>query len=261
MDITKFESYLGIEHLNDTAIDIDTLNDYMAHFMLTVPFENINVQNHIPISINIEDLLNKVVKQHRGGFCYELNHLFGTYLEEKGYEVYRASGTVHQPDGALALEGSHMSLYTKLNGDLYVIDVGFGDLPIHAIPMTNASHPINISDMNGQFRAILDNENRYYIQKLKNSKWTTLYHANLEPQSIQDFSEKIVYNESHPNSIFVKQLLITQPQTFGRATMTHQYLTLSSKDGKQRYAVTSKNYKQFLMKYFNLNVTIDRLEK
>ena len=64
-----------------------------------------------------------------------MNHLFGTYLEEKGFDVHRASATIHTPDGGRSLEGSHMSLYTKIDGIYYVTDVGFGDLPLHAIPI------------------------------------------------------------------------------------------------------------------------------
>lgn len=154
-----------------------------------------------------------------------------------------------------------MSLYTILNDTYYVTDVGFGDLPLHAIPISHPSQPVSISDINGEFRAIFDKEDCYHVQKLKNNKWTTLYHAYLEPQSIQDFSDKIIYNESNPNSIFVKQLLITQPQSFGRATMTHQSLTLTSQSSKEKYKVSSHNYKHFLKKYFNLNITIDRLEQ
>ena len=71
------------------------------------------------------------------------------------------------PDGGRSLEGSHMSLYTKINGIYYVTDVGFGDLPLHAIPITNVSQPTVISDINGEFRAILDTEDHYYVQKLK----------------------------------------------------------------------------------------------
>ena len=60
-----------------------------------------------------------------------------------------------------------MSLYTKINGIYYVTDVGFGDLPLHAIPITNVSQPTVISDINGEFRAILDTEDHYYVQNLK----------------------------------------------------------------------------------------------
>lgn len=260
MDCLQFENYLNINTSQYQNLNVETLNHMMERYMLTVPFENISVQNQVPISVNIEDLFRKIVLNHRGGFCYEMNHLFGTYLEEKGFDVHRASATIHTPDGGRSLEGSHMSLYTKIDGIYYVTDVGFGDLPLHAIPITHVSQPTVISDINGEFRAILDTEDHYYVQKLKNNEWVTLYHALLKPQFIHDFDDKIVYNQSNPNSIFVKQLLVTQPQTFGRATMTHRTLTLSYGDTKEKYDVTAHNYKHFLKKYFNLNETIDRLE-
>ena len=57
---------------------------------------------------------------------------------------------------------------------------------------------------------------------------------------------RLFITKSNPNSIFVKQLLVTQPQTFGRATMTHRTLTLSYGDTKEKYDVTAHNYKHFL---------------
>ena len=42
-------------------------------FMLTVPFENIDVQNGKPISVDIDALFNKIVHDKRGGFVMELN--------------------------------------------------------------------------------------------------------------------------------------------------------------------------------------------
>ena len=68
MDIQKFESYLKIKH-SYYSNPSEALNYYVRRFMITVPFENINVQNKIPISIDIKDLYNKIVIQRRGGFA------------------------------------------------------------------------------------------------------------------------------------------------------------------------------------------------
>ena len=73
MDIQKFEEYLKIDSKNYNQINLETLNHYITRFMYTVPFENISVQNQIPISVNIDDLYEKIVINHRGGFCYEMN--------------------------------------------------------------------------------------------------------------------------------------------------------------------------------------------
>ncbi|HID1290834.1 TPA: arylamine N-acetyltransferase, partial [Staphylococcus aureus] len=64
----------------------------------------------------------------------------------------------------------------------------------------------------------------------------------------------------HPDSVFVKHLLITMPQSFGRATMSENHLTLTKDGTPEKLAITKDNYKQFLTTYFGLNVTISRLE-
>ena len=106
----------------------------------------------------------------------------------------------------------------------------------------------------------MSKDNQYDLQKQIQNKWVTLYVAHLQPQYIEDFEDKINYNDHHPNSIFVQQLLITQPQSFGRATMTYHTLTLSNDINKRKYNVTTDNYKHFLKKYFNLDVKINPFE-
>ena len=151
MDIQKFESYLKIKHSYYSNPSLEALNYYVRRFMITVPFENINVQNKIRC----------------GGFCYELNHLFATYLEHKGFHVTRAAATVYTPNGGRSPEGSHMSLYVNIEGTLYITDVGFGDLPTSIIEIGSKTQFIPTYDKNGVYRAVWINDNQYALQKLR----------------------------------------------------------------------------------------------
>ena len=45
---------------------------HRAH-QLTVPFENLSIDLAEPISLDEPDLIDKIVRRRRGGFCYELN--------------------------------------------------------------------------------------------------------------------------------------------------------------------------------------------
>lgn len=51
MNIAKLENYLQIDSSRYNRPSIEALNYYATRFMLTVPFENIDVQNSKPISI------------------------------------------------------------------------------------------------------------------------------------------------------------------------------------------------------------------
>ena len=261
MDIKAIEDYLNIESQRYPQPTLDALNYYMERFMLTVPFENISVQNKEKISVDLDYLFNKFIYQHRGGFCYEMNHFFGSYLEAKGFKVFRMSATVHQPNGNYSPKGSHLSLVVLINNGYYIADVGFGDLPLQAFPITSIEATQIVFEKTGQFRAIFETSTTYLLQKLEETTWVTRYKAEFISRDIHDFDKMINYNTSHPESIFVKQLMITKPQNFGRATMSYHHLTLTKRYKKEQFAVTRENYKDFLKTYFNLDVTILPLEK
>lgn len=158
--------------------------------------------------------------------------------------------------------GSHASLVVSINNVFYVTDVGFGDLPLNAIPITLPDDTQQITDISGTFRAIFNSEDKdiFYVQKYENNHWHTKYEAEFKAREIEEFDQNIEYNQTHPDSVFVKHLLITMPQSFGRATMSENHLTLTKDGTPEKLAITKDNYKQFLTKYFGLNVTISRLE-
>ncbi|SUL70313.1 N-acetyltransferase [Staphylococcus aureus] len=231
MNIAKLEDYLQIEPTRYNQPSIEALNYYATRFMLTVPFENIDVQNGKPISVDIDALFNKIVHDKRGGFCYELNTFFKAYLQQKGFNPELMSATIHTPGGGRSQNGSHASLVVSINNVFYVTDVGFGDLPLNAIPITLPDDTQQITDISGTFRAIFNSEDKdiFYVQKYENNHWHTKYEAEFKAREIEEFDQNIEYNQTHPDSVFVKHLLITMPQSFGRATMSENHLTFNKR--------------------------------
>jgi N-hydroxyarylamine O-acetyltransferase len=260
MNIKVFEKHLKIDSTMYDSPSLDALNYYLQHFMFTVPFENIDVQNGVPISVDINHLLHKVVNHQRGGFCYELNTLFKYYLIQQDYTAESISATIHTPDNGRSQPGSHMSTVVTIGDNQYIADVGFGDLPLKALRITTLENAEPVIDITGQFRAILMEENNVHLQKLIAGQWQTLYEAELIARSIDEFKDNIDYNQSNPESIFVQRLLVTQPQSFGRATMSFNHLTITKQGHKDQVDVTSSNYRQLLNDYFGLDVTITKLE-
>jgi len=67
---------------------------HRAH-MLAVPFENLDIQLGRPIELSVPAFYDKIVRRRRGGFCYELNGLFGWLLQQLGIGVTLLSGRVY----------------------------------------------------------------------------------------------------------------------------------------------------------------------
>src|SRR3984885_3366535 len=69
-----------------------------AH-QLTVPFENLSIHLAEPVSLAEPDLIDKIVRRRRGGFCYELNGAFALLLEALGAQVSRVAARVFGAGG------------------------------------------------------------------------------------------------------------------------------------------------------------------
>lgn len=85
---------------------LETLKTLQKHHLAAIPFENLSLHysSHRTISLDPEDLFEKIVVQRRGGYCMENNLLFGIVLRSLGYCVYGAGGRVshaisHRPGG------------------------------------------------------------------------------------------------------------------------------------------------------------------
>lgn len=61
MDIQTIEHYLNIDSSKYHEPSLEALNYYIKRYMLAVPFENINVQNGMPVSVEINDLYDKLI--------------------------------------------------------------------------------------------------------------------------------------------------------------------------------------------------------
>ena len=99
---------------------------HRAH-QLTVPFENLSIHLAEPISLDEPDLIDKIVRRRRGGFCYELNGAFALLLEALGAQVSRVGARVYGEAG-LSPPLDHLALIVRPADGTgpWLADVGFG---------------------------------------------------------------------------------------------------------------------------------------
>ena len=103
MDVGAYLDRIGYRGpIEPTA---DTLRALHRQHMLTVPFENLDIALGREIVLDPERFVEKIVRRHRGGFCYELNGAFATLLVALGFRVTLLSARVANDQG-VASEGS-----------------------------------------------------------------------------------------------------------------------------------------------------------
>lgn len=131
MDSERYLSRLNIDPGTVTA-EYETLERLQNAHVRSVPFENIAITGDPSgtfagsgVSLDAASLFEKIVERQRGGFCYELNGLFGWLLEEFGFDRRQVAGRVLTGDGEARPPANHLTNIVTLDRR-YIVDVGLG---------------------------------------------------------------------------------------------------------------------------------------
>lgn len=189
---------------------------HRAH-VLTVPFENLDIQYGIPIDLRIESLFNKVVNQRRGGFCFELNGLFYELLKGFGFNVRLISAQVYSKDGQVGQPFDHAAIIVTIEDDEFLVDVGYGEFSIEPLKIV-LNEPI--WDERGRFIMERFGEAQILVSRLDHAKKKSEYVFDLKGYELTAFEELCYYHQTSPNSPFTQRKLITIPTQNSLFTLT-----------------------------------------
>jgi N-hydroxyarylamine O-acetyltransferase len=128
MDLRAYLDRIGFE--GEARPDRATLDAVHRRHLLSIPYENLDVQLGRPLTTSPEAAFAKMVTGRRGGWCYEMNGLLGLALQEIGFPVTRMAGGVVRSAIGEAAVGNHLVLRVDLPEGPIIADVGFGDGPI-----------------------------------------------------------------------------------------------------------------------------------
>ena len=137
MDVEKYLARIVFE--DDIEITLDCLTKLQNLHQLHVPWENLDVFTNRRKQLEVEELYEQIVVQHRGGWCHEINGLFAWLLRSLGFEVKMVSGHFCNPDtGKFEGDFGHLTLIVRLSGQDYLADVGLGSVnqpfsPLHLV--------------------------------------------------------------------------------------------------------------------------------
>lgn len=260
-DFSKLEAYLEIPEDFTIEPTLDHLNYLVRQYVLHVTFENINIQNQLPLAVNNTSMIQKMTERHQGGVCYENNRLFHEYLKQHGFNVHFAQATVYSgKEKGWAAPNVHMTNIVELNGERYVVEAGFGASPVMAIPLNGE---IVKNDQKAQtYYVEMRDDGTFDLFRWVEGEWIVQFRVVDRYLKFRDFESAMEYNQTSLDSHFVTDPLIVRNWETGHATMTGRTLTVTEGTEKTKYDVTKDNYQQFLAEYFDIhNTTISFFEK
>jgi N-hydroxyarylamine O-acetyltransferase len=244
------EAYLDrIRYDGKCEPTVETLTQLHKAHMYSVPFENLDITLGRPIVLSLPSLFEKVVRRRRGGFCYELNALFGWLLQEMGFQLEMLSGRVYD-EGVPGPEFDHMLLLVDV-GQKLVVDVGFGDSFIEPIPLGPEAQV-----QNGRlYRLVARGEAWELQQRAPESDWTPQYAFSLKSRQLDDFHAMCYYQQTATDSVFTRKSVCSLATHDGRITLSNGRLIITSEGGRQERVVASvEEYQALLRECFGIEL-------
>lgn len=141
MDLQAYLERIGFT--GEPKADLATLKALHRAHLLAIAYENLDVQFGIPRTPDPTAAFEKLVTQRRGGWCYEMNGLFGLALEAIGFQVTRLAGGVRRDLMGDVMVGNHLILKADLDDGPWIADVGFGDGPIEPFPLKEGTFSVD----------------------------------------------------------------------------------------------------------------------
>jgi len=201
------------------APTLETLRQLQLRHTGVFPFENLTTLSGEPVLIDLPSIEQKVLHDGRGGYCYELNNLFLALLQDLGFDARAISGRVvmGQPEGAWTARTHRLSLVIT-NDVRYITDVGFGGM-VPTAPLlldTRAEQPTP----HESYRIDLHVDG-FTLRANVAGEWRAMYIFDLQRQEDIDFAVGNWYVSTHPESTFVKQLMVARTGEGWRRTLNN----------------------------------------
>ncbi len=222
---------------------------HLAH-ATHVPFENLDVILGRPIRLDPASLQRKLVRDRRGGYCFEQNLLFAAVLEALGFRVTRLAARVRYRATRL-LPRTHMLLAVEADGRPWLADVGFGG--------SGPLLPLRLDDPGDQRQfhwsyRITDEGGAQVLQAAVPGGWQDFYAFTPEPQEQVDYEVANYYVSTHPDSPFTHTPVAQLPTPEARYLLRNRDLTVERAAGSETRTVTDDELPELYARLFGLTI-------
>lgn len=251
MNIEIYMNRINLPHFKQLH-GIELLKAIHTQHLLHIPFENLDLMNAIPLSMDADDVFEKVVNKKRGGLCFELNSLLYAVLKVLDFNVSFISGQFWNANKQTwNPEFSHLALLVELD-EQYLFDVGVGGGFLEPLQLkTNEIY----SDVSGTYHFIEANEDNSLILQKENElgQWGKLLKVSLIPKRHEQFEPLLLELQKDEDSIFKQKKMCSLATTDGRISLTEDALTITKVGVKTKSPVSSQaEWKQLLQENFGI---------
>lgn len=251
----QVEEYLGrIGFQGQPDHSFQTLAAIQRGHLEHIPYENLDILRGVPLSLEEDALFEKLVRQKRGGYCFEQNGALYAALRGLGFPVEQFCGRFIDGKPETVQDRRHRVLKVTAEDGVFICDVGvYGESPRR--PLRFAENEIQ-GDGICEYRYLRD---PFYgwveCQRERGKDWKWVYGFTEEPWLSYDFEQPSFFCEKNPASLFntFRKVGIFQ----GKASLTYigrVFTVYEDAAVKRREEVPEERAAVYLRDYFGLEL-------
>jgi N-hydroxyarylamine O-acetyltransferase len=199
-----------------------------------IAYENLSPLLGRPVPLDDVSLQGKMLRDGRGGYCYEQNLLFAAALTALGFRWRLLTGWPRWGVPAQTPRPRiHAMLLVQVEGEEWLCDVGFGGNTLTA-PLLARSREVQETPHEP---ARLINKDatqpeRLMIQTEINNAWHDLVELDFSRQTFAELEMANWFTSAHPKSRFRNELFVARPDEGCRYVMLDNVLSIYRMKGE-----------------------------
>ncbi len=260
MDTARYLSRIGLGPDALEERSVESLARIQRAHVRSVPFENLSItgdpftaDSGEGVTLSLPALYQKLVEDERGGYCFELNGLFGWLLAEGGFESDRIAARVLGEDGDARPPANHHAHIVTLD-QRYLVDAGLGvptmrrPLPLDGSPRTD--------EAGVTWRVVeSDRPDTEYLTQFQtpgDDDWTDRYVFRKTPRDLAFFEATCEFLASAPESPFTGDPVVSIATADGHKKLSRETLTVGDGSETTEQAVAADEWHDVLETEFGL---------
>lgn len=254
MNVDEYLKKINCEEYRDVCFE--NLKRLQQRNFQTFCFENLDMHMGKKISYDLEVTYDRLMNKSRGGYCLQLNSIFGWLLKQLGYDVFFTPCYVYNPQLSRYIRlPIHIIMIVTLDNRKYYVDVG---------TTRDLNEPIEICTdkiqkrLHGSFKFHTIEDEFYELLKETDNEWKIQIKFKLEPRDLAYFNEMNQYVQTieHP-TIFFRTCVVKHFENGMIYLIGYKFTELIFKedgDVKNTTLLTLDEVKKVLKEKFALNI-------
>ena len=211
-DLSGYLHHIGCDGI--CSADLATLRAIVLRHVLAIPFENLDAFIGRRPSLEPVDVERKLLREGRGGWCFEQNLLLGNALRALGFSVVDlAARVVWGRDPDAVVPRTHRVLKVQVDGRDFVVDAGFGGQTLTGV--LNLAVEGAQSTPHELFR-LRPVGHECLMESEVAGAWLPMFRFDLHPQQPVDFEAANFQLAHDPASHFTQGLRVSRVTSAGR---------------------------------------------